>query len=759
MNRHPLPPAARHRGNRHDPRVAQAARPVFDALEPRRLMSVAADLPLVVAENTATLRNTTLLVQGSQRADDIQIKVEEVDDAFVLRVDINNKLAGHFSLADVKIIRGYGLGGSDKVVVSDLGGPIEARVYLLGGNGNDSLTSSLSNDTLIGGKGDDLLQSGAGNDWVDGGAQDDRILAGDGKDTVTGGPGADVINTGRGKDRVVGAGSDDQVDTGQAALQGPSRAGGDTGLVIKRRRDPSARANAFNGSVVGLTPQQVREAYQFGDLNDPAYTNRGQGQTIAIVVAYHYSTALNDVNVFSEEFGLPKMTTKTLRTIYASGTRPDTNRAWSAEAALDIQWAHAIAPAAKIIVVEADTNANVDLYRGIGRATKALQPNGGVVAMSFGSAESSLDATQVAYFQNHQTDNVSFVASAGNTGGVVNAPGVDPGVLSVGGTTLTVDADGNRLDETAWMDGGGGTSTVFPRPYYQNNLIVDAVDIGDFRVVPDVAYVGDPTTGVAVYNTTPNASGNTGWDSFGGTSVGAPQWAGLVALANQKRVKGGLDLIGNGQLNNFVYGIARKFYDQTFNDITTGDNTLHPATESFDQATGWGTPKAQALINKLAVANSDAPVSTTERLRFKWEASFIKDNTIAQVFNSVVNLRGTGTARLRPDSADLRFQQDLVTDRPSGGLVVGPDANQIDITALDLERIGTQVVGRGAASVLTFDGYGAFLTVKFVGRVYRQGGVDHVKGTFFAISARGKILKVGQDPVLTGRFVTRGDNF
>jgi subtilase family serine protease len=453
------------------------------------------------------------------------------------------------------------------------------------------------------------------------------------------------------------------------------------------------------------------------------------------------------------------MNASSFQYVFPSGVRPTVDAAWAGEAALDLQWAHAIAPAAKLILVEADTSLTADLYRAVSKAVDVLQPTGGVVTMSFGSDESFFDTTLADTFKTKKTGNISFVTSAGDIGGEISAPGVDPEVLSVGGTFLTVDADGNRIDESAWIDGGGGTSRVFELPEYQKNLIVEGDDVGDRRVVPDVAYTADPASGVAIFSTTPDENGNTGWNAVGGTSVGVPQWAGIAALANQKRGANKLPILGNGQLNNYVYGIARKFNAETFNDITTGDNTLHPATEGFDRATGWGTPRATNLIERLAVANSDNLVSARTKVPFKWRAKFAKDLLQGLNNNAVTSFNGRGTARVRPLDVDFVMDQGGPQFDPVSGELLPAPLDQIDFFATGFERNGNTIVGRGSANVVIQDGYVATFALKFLGRLYRINGQDKITGSFFAISHRGRKLQVGGNPILEGEFTSSGSAF
>lgn len=737
-----------HHPRKSDPRLASAVRPTIESLEQRQMLSVASN-PIVA--DSATLRNGTLVVVGTDRADQIRLSLNALTN---LSVDVTiNSRVETFARSDIKNIRVYGLGGSDNIQMLEVVGTLDIGVWILGGNGNDTLAGASSNDTLVGAKGDDVILGYGGNDFIDGSIGNDRIIAGEGRDTIRGGLGADTINSGAGRDVILDRNRGDVIDSGVALSLDPQKKQRMAAPIEYVRSGRKGRPAVFFSSVTGLTPQQVRTAYELGDLSNPAFKNRGKGQTIAIVSAFHYPTAMADLNTFSRQFGLPEVNSKSFKVIYASGNQPSVNALWAGESALDVQWAHAIAPAARILLVEADTSSTDDLNNAISKAVKALQPTGGVVSMSFGGNESFIDTTFTDIFRNIDTDNVSFVSSAGDIGGLISTPAADAEVLSVGGTFLSVDADGNRTaPEAAWVDGGGGTSTVFDRPGYQDHLVIDnTFTIGDARVVPDVAWNADPASAVAMFSTTPDDNGNTGWQAVGGTSAGAAQWSGLVALINERRIRNGFEILGNGQLNQYLYGVARKYGNSTFNDITTGSNTLHAATVGFDQATGWGTPQASALIDQMAIANGSNPVSTNIRLPFDWNALFTRDMLQPSQREATYTFAGRGTVRGFLNTANLRFLQ---TD--SSDILLGT-MGLLDISADNLTRQGNSIFGRGQGSVLLTDGTPAVFLLAFEGRLFRVNGQDKVTGKFYAISSRGKILGQGAQAILRGTFTSPFD--
>ncbi len=338
----------------------------------------------------------------------------------------------------------------------------------------------------------------------------------------------------------------------------------------------------------GLTPTQMRYAYGFSQIS-----NQGQGQTIAIVDAYDHPAIEADLGVFSTTFGLPSCTTTNgcFKKIYAQGNKPRTDAGWALEIALDVEWAHAIAPQARILLVESRTSSFGDLLKAVDVAVK----NGAsVVSMSFGGSEFSSEASYDYHF-NHS--GVSFVASSGDSGTGAEYPAASPSVVGVGGTTLSVDSVGTYLGETAWSGSGGGISAYEIEPAYQSSY---PLPYAGYRGVPDVAYDANPNTGVPVYDSVTFQS-QSGWFQVGGTSAGTPQWAALIGIANSMRVAAGKTTL-NGS-NAVLYTMATLNYSGNYFDITSGTNgtcgILCSATGGYDYVTGLGSPQASNLIPAL----------------------------------------------------------------------------------------------------------------------------------------------------------------
>lgn len=346
----------------------------------------------------------------------------------------------------------------------------------------------------------------------------------------------------------------------------------------------------------GLTPAQVRHFYGF-DL----IANQGSGQTIGIVVAYDDANIAADLATFNTKFALPACTVANgcFKQIYATGTKPNANSTWSLETALDVEWAHAIAPAAKIILVEAASNAIADLLTAVNVAVK----NGAtVVSMSFGSPETATETNSDFHFN---VAKVTFVAASGDSGTGAQYPATSPYVLSVGGTTITTaDTTGTYKSEVAWSGSGGGRSIAEMMPSYQSGLPIPKATT--FRGQPDVAYSGDPNAGFSVYNSI-SYSGVTGWFKVAGTSGGTPQWAALAAIVNSLRAaaaKQPLNATAASSINSLLYKLGvSSTYATNYHDIVTGTDGTCGATctaaAGFDYVTGLGSPKANIVINSL----------------------------------------------------------------------------------------------------------------------------------------------------------------
>lgn len=347
--------------------------------------------------------------------------------------------------------------------------------------------------------------------------------------------------------------------------------------------------NATNTTASGKTPAVVRHAYGFDQL-----ANQGTGQTIAIVDAYDDPNIEADLGVFSSKFGLAACTSANgcFKKVYAAGHAPSADSGWAMEISLDVEWAHAIAPQAKIILVEAASSGFTDLMAAVDAATRS---GATVVSMSFGGSEFNGET----YYDSHfRTAGVTFVASSGDSGYGVEYPAASQYVMSVGGTTLNVDAYGNYVGETAWSGSGGGLSAYEPETSAQSQW---PLPYAGKRGAPDVSYDANPSTGFAVYDSVAY-SNQSGWFQIGGTSAGAPQWAGLVAIANGTRAASGKANLGGAY--NAVYTAAKSNYTSSVHDVASGTNgscgSVCTSGGGYDYVTGLGSPRADVLVPALA---------------------------------------------------------------------------------------------------------------------------------------------------------------
>jgi kumamolisin len=323
------------------------------------------------------------------------------------------------------------------------------------------------------------------------------------------------------------------------------------------------------GTPSGETPASLRSVYKL--------PSTGGSGVIAIVDAFDYPTAENDLNVFSSQFGLPACTTANgcFLKVYASGSKPRTNCGWSQEAALDIEWAHAMSPNAKIVLVEAASNSFANLFAAVDVATSQVLASGGrgEVSMSWGGSEFSSEASNDSHFQN---DGVVYFASSGDTGGANIYPSVSPSVVSAGGTSVNRNSSGGFVSETGWSGSGGGPSKYEPKPTYQSGIAgTDATQ----RSAPDFSFDADPNTGVSVYDST-SCQGLSGWLVFGGTSVASPSLAGIVNLSGHFYVNSAAELAT-------IYGNYTNTND--FRDIVSGSAGSFSCKAGYDFVTGVGS--------------------------------------------------------------------------------------------------------------------------------------------------------------------------
>jgi subtilase family serine protease len=385
-------------------------------------------------------------------------------------------------------------------------------------------------------------------------------------------------------------------------------------------------------------PFQLQKAYNLKPLYKRGLT--GKGRTIVIVDAFGSPTVKADLKKFDADFGLPAPPRFDI--IQPAGKVPpfdptDPDRAgWAEETSLDVQWAHSIAPGANLLLVETPVS-ETEGVQGLPEIVKAENfvinhHLGDVISQSFGATENTFPSVQSllrlrSAVRNAFAHHVTVLGSSGDTGATdfklnltdlythrVNSwPSSDPLVTSVGGTQLHLDAQGNRTapdnvwNDQALFDGpaasGGGRSHVFARPAYQNGVrhVVHAR-----RGTPDISMSAAVDGGVLVNIGFTGGDGITpGYYIFGGTSESSPEFAGIVAIADQHAHR------RLGLLNPALYRLAAR-HAPGIVDITAGDNTVSftqhgqtftvpgfQAVTSYDMASGLGTLDAAKLVREL----------------------------------------------------------------------------------------------------------------------------------------------------------------
>jgi hypothetical protein len=373
--------------------------------------------------------------------------------------------------------------------------------------------------------------------------------------------------------------------------------------------DPGTRPLG-SSAPVGLTPSQIRTAYGIDQILSGSIHGDGTGQTIAIVDAYDNPSfvsstdpgfANSDLHKFDLQFGIadPPSFRKLDQTGGTSYPPPDSD--WGTEIALDVEWAHAIAPKANIVLIEADSEDDSDLI-SVAVDTARKLSGVSVVTMSFGRDEWDTDPSLNTYFTTPSGHaGVTFLASTGDGGAPGSYPAYSPNVVAVGGTSLTL-SGGAYGSETGWSASGGGQSLYQTEPTYQYGA-----QTSGWRQTPDVAFDADPNSGVAVYDSYGSGSASP-WIQVGGTSLSSPCWAGLVAIADQFRALSSLTALdGLTQTLPTLYQLAASNY----HDITSGSNGGYAAGPGYDMVTGLGSPVANLLVPLLAAGPSMVVTTTT----------------------------------------------------------------------------------------------------------------------------------------------------
>ena len=651
-----------------------------------------------------------------------------------------------FVPGQVKKIYFSGSYGNDRLTVSqNVTIPVEAY----GRQGNDTLTGGSSgHDTLWGQLGDDMIVSHGAADQINGGYGNDRLTATGASAVVTmGGAGDDIIYAP--KATIISNGTTRNIINRDGAI-----------TVQPMIRSQVFKPGVFIDTVTGLDPHQVRKAYGFGNLDDPTYTNRGAGQTIYLVEAFTGLNVTGDFAFFCNQFELPAPTAQNFQIVNANSTgrSPAVDSLWSSEINLDLQWARAIAPEARIVVVQADSAMSTDVVQAVHLAADLSESGGGgIVCMSLGFYVDPISlpfdsAVWDGVFSSHP--GTSFIASSGDVGSVMSYPAISPFVTGVGGTVLSVNAAGTRnADEIGWPKSSGGVSLAYQTPSYQQNLTYPtatgtAVLVG--RGSPDVSYNAE---NFAIYNSTPD-QGNKGWFSAGGTSAGAPQWAALTALVNQQRKTLNKAPIG-ANLNGALYeAYSNDYVNSGLVDILTGSanngaiGTGNVAGPKYDLVTGLGVPNAGRLISTLSDTN---PFFMQGNLQFKSNFSLSKDFAVGaepQLAGLLFGQDRTGTGTITGGNiVDLTFQ----TKSSTFG-----DPNRVEPLDYYSNGLGQniqlyrtpdgRIYGNGFATIMNADGFvgpaSVTFQLKFEGTwVTAANGKIASSVSFYAVDQNGNAIE------------------
>jgi len=388
---------------------------------------------------------------------------------------------------------------------------------------------------------------------------------------------------------------------------------------------PASPGPAASGSQPGsYTPADMRAAY---DLN-PLYARGldGSGQTIGVIGCWTFSNS--DIQSFSTTYGLPAPSISVVNVDGgASGNDVETT--------LDLEWSHAIAPNASLRFY--GIPASCTFQNVLDAMSAASNENvAKVMSISLGACESVVIQSALLGALENQlmaaaAEGQSVMVASGDSGAYCNAssgapvgvmyPASSAYVTAVGGTSLSLDVNGSYGTETAWgywypsggsqvpWGSGGGYSGSIAEPSWQSQASIS--DASGKRAVPDVAWNGDPFTGNCVYYTDPTNPGQAplqcGW---GGTSIAAPQWAGLVAIADQAAGR------SFGQIGSLLYSStilsAQSGTNPVYHDVTVGTNLVYNAGTGWDATTGWGSPDGYNLVTALENARCLTPASPRE---------------------------------------------------------------------------------------------------------------------------------------------------
>lgn len=337
-------------------------------------------------------------------------------------------------------------------------------------------------------------------------------------------------------------------------------------------------SNDIDGMSQPYVPSQLRVAY---NVPEDAL---GCGKTIAIIDAYGSPDIVKEVEQFNERYNLPDLD---LQVLFPQGKPEQVEPGWAIETALDVEWAHAMAPLAKIDLIVAKSNSAEDLF---GAVQYAINRGEKIISMSWGAEEFDEQLMLDSIFK---VDGIAFFASSGDSVST-SYPAASPYVVAVGGTSLQLNYKGKLIaPEITWVDSGGGVSQFEPKPSYQY-VKTKATPQTDNRSIPDVALFADPLPGVSIYTT--QLPEDDRWTSVGGTSVSAPCVAGIYASVDDGNC--------SQSIHERIYSLykfnSKDKEDYPYFDVCVGSNTVFFALKGFDYVSGVGSLNAEVFIEKLS---------------------------------------------------------------------------------------------------------------------------------------------------------------
>ena len=498
-------------------------------------------------------------------------------------------------------------------------------------------------------------------------------------------------------------------------------------------------------------PQAMQSVYADNGIYFGTAAGNGAGQTIAIADAYNDPNIASDLSAFDSFYGLPappsfsvvnqngSSSLATLPPVDPAGAGPNVSN-WEVEESLDVEWAHAMAPGANIVLVEANSNSLSDLFTA---ATEAAAL-GSVVSMSFTTTGDNGEPAEFFgendYDSQFQVPGVTFLAATGDDGSPGGYPAYSPNVVAVGGTVVLPQAGTYAWSsETGWSGSGGGTSQYETEPSYQDN----DQSTGE-RTIPDVS--ADAGIGVWTYDSYNNTNNSGNWfGAVGGTSLSTPLWSGLIAIADQGIVAaGGSPLTGYSQTLPDLYSLPGS----DFHDITSGSNGGYSATSGYDEVTGIGSPIADQLVPGLVGYGNAAELNVVAQPPSSVAANSPFGLTVAvEDSNGTINPTYNGTVTLsldnNPGGSTL-----------SGTLSVTAVNGVATFSGLSLNNPGSGYTLQSLAGGLSTATTGAFQVAPDAPVVTASGSTAQYTAGAGAVAVDGGLTVSSDDQDVTGATMT-----